>query len=89
MLCSIYKSHKKSGMYLYIAKRDDFSSLPQTLLEVFGSPQFVMLFNLMGKKELALVDKREVLQQIEQQGFYLQMPQKEENLLELYKMGKI
>lgn len=81
MLCAIYKSPKKEGMYLYIEKRDDFSVLPETLLELFGKPQFVMLFNLLGQKQLAHLANQAVLEQIKQQGFYLQMPPPPENLL--------
>ncbi|KFE07024.1 ycgL domain protein [Vibrio cholerae] len=46
MLCSIYKSPKKEGTYLYIPKRDDFSQVPDTLKQMFGKPIFVMLVNL-------------------------------------------
>lgn len=85
MLCAIYKSKKKEGMYLYVAKRDNFDDVPETLRTIFGTPVFVMLFNLAGKKSLARVDNQEVLNRIQEQGFYLQMPAQEENLLEQYK----
>lgn len=81
MLCAIYKSRRKEGMYLYIEKRDDFSPVPESLLNVFGTPQFVMLFNLAGKKQLIHTDNQNVKEQIEQNGFYLQMPPPVENLL--------
>lgn len=85
MLCAIYKSKKKEGMYLYVAKRDYFDDVPEALRTMFGTPLFVMLFNLNGEKPLVRADKREVLKQIKEQGFYLQMPTQEENLLEQYK----
>lgn len=80
MLCAIYKSSKKEGMYLYIAKREQFDQVPNELLSVFGKPQFVMLFNLDGEKSLVRADKHEVKQKIETDGFYLQMPPPPENL---------
>ncbi|MGQ0286770.1 YcgL domain-containing protein [Pasteurellaceae bacterium 22721_9_1] len=89
MLCAIYKSKKKEGMYLYVAKRDQFDMVPQVLRELFGTPIFVMLFNLKGQKALRQADNEEVMQKIEQQGFYLQMPQQEENLLELHKKSAV
>ncbi len=49
MLCSIYKSTKKDGAYLYIAKKDDFTPVPDALMEMFGRPQFVMVVNLAGR----------------------------------------
>ncbi|MBF0785462.1 hypothetical protein E4T80_08320 [Muribacter muris] len=80
MLCAIYKSPKKDGMYLYVAKRDQFDAVPETLRQAFGKPQFVMLFNLNGEKTLQNADNATVKAQIETNGFYLQMPPPIENL---------
>ncbi|KGQ71290.1 hypothetical protein OA57_03455 [Chelonobacter oris] len=86
MLCAIYKSRRHAGMYLYVAKRDDFSAVPEVLLQRFGKPELLMLFNLNGEKALVLADNQAVSAQIQAQGFYLQMPQKEENLLDQFKL---
>lgn len=86
MLCAIYKSKKKEGMYLYIAKRDDFSPIPDPLRDSFGTPIFVMLFNLKGEKSLINADNQDIIEKIQQQGFYLQMPKQEQNLLEIHKI---
>ncbi|TCP92205.1 hypothetical protein EDC44_1245 [Cricetibacter osteomyelitidis] len=86
MLCAIYRSKRKAGMYLYIEKRNQFDAVPESLLQVFGQPQFVMLFNLLGTKSLVQADNQEVLQHIRQNGFYLQMPKQEENLLAQWKI---
>lgn len=80
MLCAIYKSLKREGMYLYVEKRDQFDTVPEELRQIFGKPQFVMLFNLQGEKPLKRVDNAEVLQKIQTQGYYLQMPPPQENL---------
>ncbi|PJG83349.1 YcgL domain-containing protein [Caviibacterium pharyngocola] len=85
MLCAIYKSRKKDGMYLYVEKRDNFDKVPQALREAFGTPIFVMLFNLNGEKPLIQAKNQEVAAQIQTQGFYLQMPKQEENLLAQHK----
>lgn len=85
MLCAIYKSIKKEEMYLYVAKRDDFSRVPNELLSVFGKPQFVMLFNLNGEKRLARAENQDVLQKIEQDGYYLQLPPPPEDLYRVWK----
>lgn len=84
MLCAIYKSPKKEGMYLYIEKRDRFEDLPEGLLEVFGKPIFVMLFNLKGKKNLVQAANEKVLQEIEEKGFYLHLPPKTDNLFQAW-----
>ena len=87
MLCSIYKSSKKEGTYLYVPKRDDFSQVPDTLMQVFGKPSFVMLVNL-EKRQLALVDVEKVKSALNEQGFFLQLPPSPENLLEQYKQER-
>ncbi|BFU59903.1 MULTISPECIES: YcgL domain-containing protein [Rodentibacter] len=80
MLCTIYRSKKKPGSYLYIQKRDDFSVVPEALLTHFGKPELVMMFNLAGNKPLHNADKNEVREKIESQGFYLQIPKQDDGL---------
>ncbi|MDG3087509.1 YcgL domain-containing protein [Vibrio hannami] len=84
MFCSIYKSSKKEGAYLYIPKRDDFSQVPDQLLETFGKPTFVMLIKL-EDRQLAQVDIEKVKASISEQGFFLQLPPPPENVLEQFK----
>lgn len=84
MLCAIYKSLKKEGMYLYVEKRDQFDAVPDELRQIFGKPQFVMLFNLAGEKMLQQAKNQEVLAKIQQQGYYLQMPPPTENLHKIF-----
>lgn len=84
MLCSIYKSLVKPDTYLYIEKRDDFSRVPEKLLETFGRPQFVMLINLASKDKLAQAEKQKVLDELADKGFYLQLPPPTENLLKAH-----
>ncbi|MGF1694797.1 YcgL domain-containing protein [Vibrio kyushuensis] len=87
MLCSIYKSSKKEGTYLYIPKKDDFSQVPDTLMQMFGKPIFVMVIKL-DKHNLAQVNKEVVIQSLADEGFFLQLPPRQENLLEEYKERK-
>ncbi|WP_428771532.1 YcgL domain-containing protein [Vibrio sp.] len=87
MLCSIYKSSKKEGTYLYVPKKDDFSQVPDSLMQMFGKPQFVMVIKLDGRK-LAQVDIEKVTASLESDGFFLQLPPPPENLLEQYKERK-
>jgi uncharacterized protein YcgL (UPF0745 family) len=82
MLCTIYKSLLKANTYLYIEIRDDFSKVPPPLLETFGRPQFVTLLNLDKRAKLALADKQKVINQLQTNGFYLQIPPPVENLLD-------
>ncbi|WP_428981852.1 YcgL domain-containing protein [Mannheimia indoligenes] len=79
-LCAIYKSKAEDEMYLYVAKRDQFEQVPETLRQIFGKPEFVMMFNLAGDKQLVRAKNEEVLQKLAEQGYYLQMPPPPENL---------
>lgn len=56
-LCAIYKSKIKEEMYLYVEKRNQFEQVPETLRQMFGKPEFVMMFNLMGDKPLVRAKK--------------------------------
>ncbi|MDP5148663.1 YcgL domain-containing protein [Rheinheimera baltica] len=85
MLCAVYKSQKKEGTFLYVKQRDDFSAVPDALLNTFGSPVLVTLLNLAKREHLALADIDKVKQQLTQQGYYLQLPPPVENLLAQHK----
>ncbi|MEF1171390.1 YcgL domain-containing protein [Vibrio sinaloensis] len=87
MLCAIYKSSKKEGTYLYIPKKDDFSQVPDTLMQMFGKPIMVMVIKLDGR-QLASVDIDKVKQSLEEEGFFLQLPPPPKNLLDEYKEQK-
>ncbi|MGF1679722.1 YcgL domain-containing protein [Photobacterium minamisatsumaniensis] len=88
MLCSIYKSPKKDGTYLYINKKDDFTAVPQELMTTFGIPQFVMVLKLEGERKLAQADIEKVKAALGSTGYYLQVPPPITNLLEEYKAEK-
>lgn len=85
MLCAVYKSRKKDSTYLYVKQRDDFSAVPQALLDTFGKPELVTVINLEKREHLALADIDRVKLQLQQQGFYLQLPPPPEDLLAQHK----
>ncbi|TKB50225.1 YcgL domain-containing protein [Ferrimonas sediminicola] len=85
MICAIYKSTKKAETYLFINKRDDFSQVPQPLMDTFGRPQFVMILPLAKVGKLAQADIDKVREGLNQQGFYLQLPPPQEDLLKTHK----
>lgn len=85
MLCYVYKSSKKTDTYLYIQKKDDFSELPSELMQLFGTPQLVTVLNLNQHEKLARMNVSDLRQAFEEKGFYLQLPPKQENLLDEFK----
>jgi uncharacterized protein YcgL (UPF0745 family) len=61
-------------MYLYVDKANDLVDVPDELLARFGEPEPVMALMLDPARKLARASAVEVLEQIAEQGFYLQMP---------------
>jgi uncharacterized protein YcgL (UPF0745 family) len=74
--CWIYKSPLKEEMYLYVPREADFDQVPQALMARFGTPALVMELELDARRRLAREDVLQVMQNLTQQGFHLQMPPK-------------
>jgi uncharacterized protein YcgL (UPF0745 family) len=85
MLCAIYKSAKKAQTYLFVKTRDDFSLVPEPLMAMFGTPTLVTLTNLATKTKLAFADLERVKINLNEEGYYLQLPPPPENLLKQHK----
>ncbi|GGF53390.1 YcgL domain-containing protein [Alteromonas lipolytica] len=85
MLIAVYKTAKKEGMFLYVPKKDDFSAVPEALMSRFGRPQLVMMLPVQKREVLGAVDKQKLIEAMDDPGFYLQMPPKEENWLEVHR----
>ena len=75
--CWIYGSERHEDMYLYLGGDAAFDPVPRELRERFGSPRFVMALELTEDRRLARVDAGEVLRQLGENGYYLQMPPSE------------
>lgn len=72
-------------MYLYVDKKDLLKRVPDTLVEMFGTPSHLMDMPIKPGRKLARVDVEKMLQGIKEKGFYLQMPPpKEDYMLDLY-----
>ena len=81
MLTAVYKSKKKTDTFLFVEKRDDFSKVPEPLMAMFGKPQYVMLINLAKREHLGGAVLETVKGALTDQGYYLQLPPPEDNLL--------
>lgn len=81
-ICSIYKSPRKREMYLYVDKRDALGRVPEALLAAFGPPQHAFDMLLTPERKLAREDIGKVLENLEKQGYHLQMPPPQEEYIE-------
>lgn len=78
MRCYVYRSSRKQDTYVYLPKQDDFSDIPEVLMRVFGEPEYALEFDLTPDRKLAQEDPKEVLANIDERGFHLQMPAENE-----------
>lgn len=73
-LCTVFRSGRKAETYLYLAQGLSYEDLPPELRQAFGEPTFVMQLKLTEERRLARVDVRQVIADLDAQGFYLQLP---------------
>ena len=81
-ICSIYQSSRKPGMYLYVLKADALGRVPDELLKLFGAPRHSFDLVLTPERQLASEDIHKVLENLDSQGFHLQLPPQEEEYIQ-------
>jgi len=72
--CVIYKGSRKAETYLFIEREDEFQRVPEALLGMLGELTKVMQLELSAERQLAQADVQQVMQLLDEQGFYLQLP---------------
>ncbi|QSX38755.1 YcgL domain-containing protein [Shewanella sedimentimangrovi] len=87
MICAVYKSSRKAETYLFVPKRDDFSQVPDALMDMFGTPTLVMMLPLQKRQVLGLADINKVRSELADKGYYLQLPPPTENLLNEHRLS--
>jgi uncharacterized protein YcgL (UPF0745 family) len=81
-ICSIYKSTRKNEMYLYVDKLDGLKRVPEGLMAAFGPPKLTFEFVLTPERKLDREDTAKVLENLEKQGYHLQMPPAQDDYIE-------
>ncbi|AVE07743.1 YcgL domain-containing protein [Pseudomonas sp. R11F] len=81
-ICSIYRSPKRAGMYLYVLKSDALERVPEGLVTVFGKPVHAFDLVLTPERKLQQEDIVQVLENLDKQGYHLQMPPAEDEYIE-------
>ncbi|MBO1255147.1 YcgL domain-containing protein [Alteromonas sp. 5E99-2] len=79
--CVVYKTRRKTGVYLFVEKKGHFERIPEGLMQELGKPELVMMLPLNNEKNFNRVSHHDLVKGIEEQGYFLQLPEKEENLL--------
>jgi uncharacterized protein len=78
LITQIYRSKKEEGMYLYVKKEEGLTRVPDELLAIFGKPEPAMVLLLTPEKKLAHANVDAVMALIEENGFYLQLPPRDQ-----------
>ena len=78
MKCYVVRSSMKDFTYIYLLEGHDFDDLPVSLKKVFGEPEFVMNLELSPERKLAYEDVSEVMNNLSEKGYHLQMPPQED-----------
>lgn len=78
MKCSVVRSSLKDYTYIYLAEGQDFDDLPAALRNTFGEPEPVLELELHPDRKLAYEDVNEVMKNLAEQGYHLQMPPQED-----------
>jgi uncharacterized protein YcgL (UPF0745 family) len=72
----------KSGIFLYLRTSDGWNRVPDALKSRFSSPRLVLKFSLKSRKKIARVLISDLIEYLKNDGYYLQIPQSETNLLD-------
>lgn len=69
-------------MYLYVEKAKGMERVPQELLTMFGKAELAMTLLLTPEKPLARADATKVINSIQADGYYLQLPPPESEYMQ-------
>lgn len=77
MQCFVYASVRKSDSYLWLAQRDGFGALPESLVLLLGELRFVLEVQLDEQRKLPVEDAAQIIKHLRTQGWHLQLPPQE------------
>jgi uncharacterized protein YcgL (UPF0745 family) len=72
--CYIYSSKKQYELYLFLAKEDDFECVPEEVMKNLGQLEKAMELELTEQSKLARSKPEEVIRNLRERGFHIQMP---------------
>ena len=74
MICTIYRSDTKTGLYIYLEKDKEIADLPDELIKLIGKHTNVMELDLNTRTKLANEDISTVKTNLLEKGYHVQMP---------------
>jgi uncharacterized protein YcgL (UPF0745 family) len=77
MQCFVYASARKNDSYLWLARRDGFEVLSESLALLLGELRFVLEVQLDEQRKLPVEDAAQIVDHLRTQGWHLQLPPQE------------
>lgn len=74
MQCFVYRSTRRPDTYVFVPRADDFTDIPDELMRYLGRLDLALELELTPGRRLARTDGRTVIEHIERDGFYVQLP---------------
>ncbi len=74
MHCYIYRSKRKDELYLYLAKEEDFESVPEEIRRSLGQLEKAMELDITPESKLARSNAVDVIRNLKEHGFHIQLP---------------
>ncbi len=81
MQCYVYRSERKEGLYIYLAKAEDFDCLPSDLRQQCGTLELALEFELTPQRKLGQEKADSVLESLNTRGYHVQIPPRIVSLL--------
>lgn len=78
MLCYVYKSFKKEGVYLYVETKNTIDELPEELKNLTGKLELALTFKLTEDRKIQKVQAIDVMTAIKEKGYFLRIDSKDE-----------
>ena len=80
MECNIYKGSRQQDHYLFLPVDKSVTEIPGDILKMFGDIELVMKLNISRSTRLAQSNPSDVIDIINEKGFYIQLPPKNINI---------
>ena len=77
--CGVYRCARKADTYLYLKSGMQIEDLPEGLLSLLGELTHFLSLDLNQTSKLAQVSTENVLEALNDQGYFLQMPPGDEH----------
>ena len=72
--CYVYKSLHRPETFLFVLKENDFSSVPEALLEALGKTEKLIELELTPERQMARGKASHIINDLLEKGFHLQLP---------------